>query len=154
MVSNGRGYSSTPPTVTISAPNSGINSATATAKIVPTYYAIKSSTLVSEYVEDIRNKIESVRDEMNTLSISVIKLNDASNSIKDSSIIVSHAVDDQSAIIEESSSAVTEMAVSIENISKIANERKTIIEKLSTGSKEAGEAIESAADSMISLKNL
>ena len=47
MISNGRGYSSTPPTVTISAPNSGINSATATAAIVPTYYSIKSSTPVS-----------------------------------------------------------------------------------------------------------
>jgi hypothetical protein len=47
MVSNGRGYSSTPPTVTISAPNSGINTATATAVLVPTYYAIKSSTPIS-----------------------------------------------------------------------------------------------------------
>ncbi|MDA3810462.1 MAG: methyl-accepting chemotaxis protein [Spirochaetaceae bacterium] len=115
---------------------------------------VESSTLVSEYVEEIRSSIESVRDEMNTLSISVIKLNDASISIKESSTNVSHAVEDQSAIIEESSSSVTEMAVSIENISKIANERKTIIEKLSSGSKEAGEAIESAADSMNSLKNL
>ena len=34
MVSNGRGYSSTPPIVTISAPNSGINTATATAALV------------------------------------------------------------------------------------------------------------------------
>jgi hypothetical protein len=47
MVSNGRGYGSTPPTITISAPNSGINTATATAAIVPTYYAIKSSTPIS-----------------------------------------------------------------------------------------------------------
>jgi len=47
MVSNGRGYGSTPPTVTISAPNSGINTATATAILVPTYYAIKSSTPIS-----------------------------------------------------------------------------------------------------------
>ena len=47
MISNGRGYGLTPPTVTISAPNSGINSATATAAIVPTYYSIKSSTPVS-----------------------------------------------------------------------------------------------------------
>jgi hypothetical protein len=53
MISNGRGYGSTPPTVTISAPNSGINSATATAKIVPTYYAIKSSTLVSSEIYTI-----------------------------------------------------------------------------------------------------
>ena len=47
MVSNGRGYGSTPPTVTISAPNSGINTATATAVLVPTYYAINSSTPIS-----------------------------------------------------------------------------------------------------------
>jgi hypothetical protein len=47
MVSNGRGYGSTPPTITISAPNSGINTATATAAIVPTYYSIKSSTPIS-----------------------------------------------------------------------------------------------------------
>ena len=47
MVSNGRGYGSTPPTVTISAPNSGINTATATAVLVPTYYTINSSTPIS-----------------------------------------------------------------------------------------------------------
>jgi hypothetical protein len=47
MVSNGRGYGSTPPTVTISDPNSGINTATATAVLVPTYYAINSSTPIS-----------------------------------------------------------------------------------------------------------
>jgi hypothetical protein len=47
MVSNGRGYGSTPPTVTISTPNSGINTATATAVLVPTYYTIKSSTPIS-----------------------------------------------------------------------------------------------------------
>ena len=115
---------------------------------------MKSSSLVSNYVIDIQSSIESVRDEMNYLSISVIKLNEASESIKGSSSNVSKAVEEQSAIIEESSSAVTEMAVSIENISKIANERRKVVEKLSDGSKEAGEAIESAADSMASLKNL
>ena len=47
MVSNGRGYSSTPLTVTIGSPNSGINTATATAALVPTYYTIKSSTPIS-----------------------------------------------------------------------------------------------------------
>jgi hypothetical protein len=47
LISNGRGYSSTPPTITISPPNSGINTATAAAAIVPTYYSIKSSTPVS-----------------------------------------------------------------------------------------------------------
>jgi hypothetical protein len=47
MVSNGRGYSSTPPTVTFSAPNSGINTATGTANLVPSYYVIQSSTPVT-----------------------------------------------------------------------------------------------------------
>jgi hypothetical protein len=47
MVSNGRGYSSTPPTVSFSMPNSGINSATGTANLIPTYYIIQSSTPVS-----------------------------------------------------------------------------------------------------------
>jgi hypothetical protein len=46
IISSGRGFTSTP-TVTISAPNSGINTATAIAQLVPTYYAIKSSTPVS-----------------------------------------------------------------------------------------------------------
>ena len=46
IISNGRGFTSTP-TVTISAPNSGINTATAIAQLVPTYYVIESSTLVS-----------------------------------------------------------------------------------------------------------
>ena len=44
MVSNGRGYGSTPPTVTFSSPNVGLNTATGTANILPTYYVIQSST--------------------------------------------------------------------------------------------------------------
>lgn len=47
MVSNGRGYSSTAPTITISSPNVGVNTATATAVLVPTYYSIQSSTPIS-----------------------------------------------------------------------------------------------------------
>jgi hypothetical protein len=46
MVSNGRGYS-TAPTVTFASPSSGINTATGTANLTPTYYVILSSTLVS-----------------------------------------------------------------------------------------------------------
>jgi len=46
MVSNGRGYLTTP-TITISSPDVGINTATATAVLVPTYYAIQSSTPIS-----------------------------------------------------------------------------------------------------------
>jgi hypothetical protein len=47
MVSSGRGYGSTPPSVTFSNPNSGSNVATGTANLVPTYYVIQSSTPVS-----------------------------------------------------------------------------------------------------------
>jgi hypothetical protein len=47
MVSNGRGYSTTAPTVTFSGPSSGINTATGTANLFPTYYSIISSTPVS-----------------------------------------------------------------------------------------------------------
>jgi hypothetical protein len=47
IISNGRGYSSTPPTVEISAPNVGLNTAKATAVLVPTYYSILLSTPVS-----------------------------------------------------------------------------------------------------------
>ena len=43
MISNGRAYT-TEPIVTFSAPDSGINTATGTAKLIPTYYAVKSST--------------------------------------------------------------------------------------------------------------
>ncbi len=46
MVSNGRGYS-TAPTVTFASPSSGINTATGTANLVPTYYVILSSTPIS-----------------------------------------------------------------------------------------------------------
>ncbi len=46
MVSNGRGYS-TAPTVTFASPSSGINTATGTANLVPTYYTILSSTPIS-----------------------------------------------------------------------------------------------------------
>ena len=46
MISNGRGYTSTP-TVTFNSPDVGINTATGTANLVPTYYVIESSTPVS-----------------------------------------------------------------------------------------------------------
>ena len=46
MVSNGRGYS-TAPTVTFASPSSGINTATGTANLTPTYYSILSSTPIS-----------------------------------------------------------------------------------------------------------
>jgi hypothetical protein len=46
IVSNGRGYTSTP-TVVIDSPNVGINTATATAQLLQTYYTVKSSTPIS-----------------------------------------------------------------------------------------------------------
>jgi hypothetical protein len=46
MVSNGRGYTSIP-TVTFSSPDVGINTATGTANLIPTYYVIQNSTPVS-----------------------------------------------------------------------------------------------------------
>ena len=46
MVSNGRGYASVP-TATFASPNSGINTATGTANLIPTYYVISSSTPIS-----------------------------------------------------------------------------------------------------------
>ena len=44
MVSNGRGYGPTPPTVTFSSPSVGVNTATGTANMIPTYYVVESST--------------------------------------------------------------------------------------------------------------
>jgi hypothetical protein len=44
IVSSGRGYTSLP-TITFSAPDVGINTATATLELLPTYYTIQSSTL-------------------------------------------------------------------------------------------------------------
>jgi hypothetical protein len=46
MVSNGRGYTGIP-TVTFASPNSGINTATGTANLLPTYYSILRSTPIS-----------------------------------------------------------------------------------------------------------
>lgn len=46
MISNGRGYTY-PPKVTISSPNVGINTAKATAVLVPTYYSVLNSTPIS-----------------------------------------------------------------------------------------------------------
>ena len=43
MISNGRGYT-TAPNITVSAPDVGINTAILTAKLLPSYYTIKSST--------------------------------------------------------------------------------------------------------------
>lgn len=47
MVSNGRGYLTTPPTVTFPTPDVGFNTATGTANLTPQYYVIQSSTPVS-----------------------------------------------------------------------------------------------------------
>jgi len=44
IISNGRGYGSTTPTVTISSPNVGVNTATVTAVLRPKYYVIQSAT--------------------------------------------------------------------------------------------------------------
>ena len=52
IVSNGRGYSGVP-TITIGSPNSGINTATATVELIPTYYSILSSTPVSSGISTI-----------------------------------------------------------------------------------------------------
>ena len=46
ILSSGRGYTSVP-TITFSTPDVGINTATATIELLPTYYTIKSSTPVS-----------------------------------------------------------------------------------------------------------
>ena len=46
IVSNGRGYTSNP-TIEIGAPNVGINTAIASAQLLPNYYTIKSSTPIS-----------------------------------------------------------------------------------------------------------
>jgi hypothetical protein len=46
MISNGRGYTSVP-TATFASPNSGINTATGIANLVPTYYIIEKSTPIN-----------------------------------------------------------------------------------------------------------
>ena len=46
IISNGRGYTGIP-TVTFASPNSGINTATGTANLIPTYYSILRSTPIS-----------------------------------------------------------------------------------------------------------
>ena len=46
IVSSGRGYGSTPPSVSFSMPDVGINSATGSVNLIPTYYVIQSSTPV------------------------------------------------------------------------------------------------------------
>ena len=45
VVSNGRGYGSTPPTVTVASPNVGVDTAIVTAVLTPKYYTIDSATL-------------------------------------------------------------------------------------------------------------
>lgn len=46
IVSSGRGYGSTPPTLTFGSPNVGINTAIGVANLIPSYYSIQSSTPV------------------------------------------------------------------------------------------------------------
>ena len=52
IISSGRGYTSLP-TITFSTPDVGINTATATIDLLPTYYSIKSSTPISSGISTI-----------------------------------------------------------------------------------------------------
>jgi len=52
IVSSGRGYSSTPPTITIDPPTSGTQ-ATASVQLTPTYYLVQESTEISTGVYDV-----------------------------------------------------------------------------------------------------
>lgn len=53
MVSNGRGYGSTPPTVTFGSPDVGINTAIGVANLLPTYYSIQNSTPIASGIYSI-----------------------------------------------------------------------------------------------------
>ena len=52
ILSSGRGYTSVP-NVTFSSPDVGINTATATIELLPTYYSVKSSTPISAGISTI-----------------------------------------------------------------------------------------------------
>ena len=52
IISNGRGYT-TLPTITVSTPNVGVNTATLTVELVPSYYSIQSSTPISSGISTI-----------------------------------------------------------------------------------------------------
>ena len=52
ILSSGRGYETTP-TVTFSTPDVGINTATATIELLPTYYTVKSSTPISAGISTV-----------------------------------------------------------------------------------------------------
>ena len=52
LISNGRGYT-TAPKVVFNSPNTGINTATGSANLIPTYYTIVSSTPVSSGISTI-----------------------------------------------------------------------------------------------------
>ena len=53
IVSSGRGYSSSVPSIEISAPDVGINTATAEIELLPTYYSIINSTPISSGISTI-----------------------------------------------------------------------------------------------------
>ena len=52
ILSSGRGYTSVP-TITFSTPDVGINTATATIELLPTYYTVKSSTPISSGISTV-----------------------------------------------------------------------------------------------------
>ena len=52
IISSGRGYTSTP-TITFSAPDVGINTATATIELLPTYYTVKESTPITSGISTV-----------------------------------------------------------------------------------------------------
>jgi hypothetical protein len=52
VISNGRGYT-TLPTITVSTPNVGVNTATLTVELMPSYYSIQSATPISSGISTI-----------------------------------------------------------------------------------------------------
>ena len=52
IISNGRGYTSIP-SITVSAPNVGVNTASLTVQLTPSYYSIQSSTPISSGISTI-----------------------------------------------------------------------------------------------------
>ena len=52
ILSSGRGYTSTP-TITFSSPDVGINTATATIELLPTYYTVKESTPITSGISTV-----------------------------------------------------------------------------------------------------
>jgi methyl-accepting chemotaxis protein len=112
---------------------------------------VESSGNMKTSVEELSGMMDTIGEEMNRVVRAAGELHDAGESVRSVADGVNQSSETQTAIIEETSAAITEMASSIDHISRIAEDRKTVVTNLFDS---AGSAEAALSESNKAMKNL